>query len=443
MLVRPSLHFRPYRYKPHGIGYWSGHIPFACDLIATFRPSIFVELGTHTGESFFAFCQAAVESQVDCRAFAVDTWRGDAHTGAYGDEVFREVDAYAREQYPSFTTLLRMTFDDAQSRFDDGQIDLLHIDGMHTYQAVTHDFDTWWPKVRPGGVIVMHDSFDRHDGFGVWRLLEELRTRFSVSEFLHSHGLGIVVKPGGETAEDVANEMVRADESTLKTLRRYYEVCAGNLEYEYEAARRRRPAEWNVTSQLFWRDANAGFSEESSIRVAHIVGAQITEAKLELEASATPYVEFRLDLTLVFALLELHAIRVLDKNGNQIAGWNMPGDLGALQSGGLHAVLTDDERGVLILDTPQGSQVCHSMPESSREILKGGGTFLIRMRGLDTGEFTHRLAASYNASESRHRKTEQRLEEALRSAQRMIADRTEHVAPVEGSFIRRLVRRFL
>ncbi len=234
-LDRASLHFRPRRYKPHGVGYWSGHIPFACDLIATLRPSLLVELGTHTGESFFAFCQSIAESGVECRAFAVDTWRGDAHTGAYSDDVFREVNSYAREHYPTFTKLLRMTFDEATPMFEDGQIELLHIDGLHTYEAVKHDFDTWWPKVKPGGVVIMHDSFDRHADFGVWKLLQELRTEFPVSEFFHSHGLGIVVKPGGENADHVANAMVQADEDELKNLRRYYQVCAGNLEYDFES----------------------------------------------------------------------------------------------------------------------------------------------------------------------------------------------------------------
>ncbi len=279
LLDRPSLQFRPRRYKPHGVGYWSGHIPFACDLIATLRPSLFVELGTHTGESFFAFCQSIAESGVKCRAVAVDTWRGDAHTGAYDDGVFRDVETYARENYGSFAALLRMTFDEANPKFDDGQIDLLHIDGLHTYDAVRHDFDTWWPKVKPGGVVVMHDSFDRHHGFGVWKLLEELRAEFPVSEFFHSHGLGIVVKPGGEEADHVANAMVYADENTLKTLRRYYEVCAGNLELEYETARRNKAAEWDVISQLFWRDAHSGFSEHVECSPGTCCGCRVVRSE--------------------------------------------------------------------------------------------------------------------------------------------------------------------
>lgn len=443
VIDRPSLHFRPHRYKPHGIGYWSGHIPFACDLIATLRPSLFVELGTHTAESFFAFCQSIVESGVRCDAVAVDTWRGDAHTGAYGDEVFREVDRYAREHYPSFTRLLRMTFDEANGMFDDGQIDLLHIDGMHTYEAVRHDFDTWWPKVRCGGVVVMHDSFDRHDGFGVWKLLEELRTQFPVSEFVHSHGLGIVVKPGAENADHVANAMVHADDSTLRDLRRYYEVCAGNLEHEYETAKRARPAEWEVTSQLFWRDAATGFSEQSSIRLAHVVRADGSEASLELPAAVTPYAEFRLDLTLVFALLELQLIRVVDKDGNELCRWSMPESLPVLEPGGLQAILSEDGTGALVLNTPVGSQIRLPVSQLALERLQTGGKFLIHMKALDARTFAQRIAAAYGASETQHRHQEDDLRRALNSAQDTLAERTRRVEELERSLVYRVTRRFM
>jgi predicted O-methyltransferase YrrM len=40
-----------------------------------------------------------------------------------------------------------------------GPIDLLFIDGDHSYEGCTADLENWYPKVLPGGHIVLHDSY--------------------------------------------------------------------------------------------------------------------------------------------------------------------------------------------------------------------------------------------------------------------------------------------
>src|SRR4051794_20957219 len=72
-------------------GNWLGHVPFAFALVASLRPAVTVELGTHSGNSFFALCQAMAAERPIGRAFAVDTWKGDEHAGWYAEEVFAEV----------------------------------------------------------------------------------------------------------------------------------------------------------------------------------------------------------------------------------------------------------------------------------------------------------------------------------------------------------------
>src|SRR5690606_29004763 len=101
----------------------------------------------HTGNSYLAMCQSVVESNLDTRCYAVDTWQGDEHAAHYGEEIFVDLCGHHHPRYASFSNLLRMTFDDALTYFPDGSIDLLHIDGLHTYDAVKHDFDTWFPKL--------------------------------------------------------------------------------------------------------------------------------------------------------------------------------------------------------------------------------------------------------------------------------------------------------
>src|SRR5262249_7293269 len=125
-------------------------------------------------------------------AFAVDTWKGDEHSGLYGEEVFEDLRQFNDGQYGSFSTLLRATFDDARRHFEPGSVDLLHIDGMHSYEVVRHDFQNWVDALAKRGVVVFHDTNVRHGDFGVWKVWQELTSQYPSFELFHSNGLGIL-----------------------------------------------------------------------------------------------------------------------------------------------------------------------------------------------------------------------------------------------------------
>jgi|SRR5579859_1954160 len=171
---------------------WIEHAPFAYWLIDAHRPSLLVELGTHWGYSFFAFCQAVQNLGLSARCVAVDTWRGDDQAGHYGEEVFESVNGYNEAHYSAFASLMRTTFDAAAPSFADRSIDLVHIDGRHAYENVSHDFAVWLPKLSSRGIVVFHDVNERKNDFDVWRLWSELREKYRHFEFEHGHGLGII-----------------------------------------------------------------------------------------------------------------------------------------------------------------------------------------------------------------------------------------------------------
>lgn len=170
---------------------WAGHLPFMFTLASVIKPRRFVELGTHHGASFLAYCQASQRAMSETQAVAVDCWEGDEQAGFYDNQVFDRF-KYLIQPYDSFARYIRGFFDDAVHQFEDGSIDLLHIDGLHTYSAVKNDFETWLPKMSKDGLMIFHDINVHERDFGVWHLWKELSAQYPSAQFMHSHGLGVL-----------------------------------------------------------------------------------------------------------------------------------------------------------------------------------------------------------------------------------------------------------
>ena len=192
---------RGFEPKLRAFSTWVDHTSFGYDIVEAVRPSKVVELGAYNGMSYFVFCQSMIENDVSGLCYAVDTWGGDEHTGDYDESIFEGVRSHARDHYRGISYLMRMLFNDAVHHFEDESVDLLHIDGMHTYQAVQEDFTNWYPKVRPGGIILFHDIEARQMDFGVWRFWAELEEEHDTFAFHHGFGLGVLRKAGGERPE--------------------------------------------------------------------------------------------------------------------------------------------------------------------------------------------------------------------------------------------------
>jgi hypothetical protein len=171
---------------------WIEHVPFAFWLVDILQPKTIVELGTCTGVSYSAMCQAVKSLALPTRCFAVDTWKGDEHSGLYSEDIYRDFAAFHDLHYNSFSRLVRSTFDEAVPHFEDGSIDLLHVDGLHTYEAVRHDFEFWRAKLSSNAIVLFHDTNVREHNFGVSRFWSEVSRKHRHFTFLHGHGLGVL-----------------------------------------------------------------------------------------------------------------------------------------------------------------------------------------------------------------------------------------------------------
>ncbi|MGN6464594.1 MAG: class I SAM-dependent methyltransferase [Rhizobiaceae bacterium] len=216
---------------------WIEHLPFMFWLIDAMRPSSFVELGTHNGASYCAACEAVRALDIECRCYAVDTWKGDEHAGFYGAEVLDDLKAHHDQRYSGFSRLVRSTFDEAAVHFAEGSIDLLHIDGLHSYEAVRHDFETWRPKLGEDAVVILHDTNVRERGFGVSRLWAEIADERPHFEFLHGHGLGIVAMGKAPTPALASLFEAGRSEAGRKEIRAVFAYLGQALQQRGDAGR--------------------------------------------------------------------------------------------------------------------------------------------------------------------------------------------------------------
>ena len=212
---------------------WVGHIPFASWLIAQICPKVFVELGVHTGNSYFSICQTITELDLPVKSFAVDSWTGDEHAGLYTENIFEDVSKYNKKNYDHFSTLVRKRFDSAVNDFDDYSINLLHIDGLHTYDAVKHDFETWLPKLAPGAIVLFHDICEKRNGFEVWRLWEELTKKYAQNfAFTHSHGLGVIQVNLHDSPPQSSWALKEFGDVT--SIRSFFEACGLRIQVKFQ-----------------------------------------------------------------------------------------------------------------------------------------------------------------------------------------------------------------
>jgi len=217
--ISPSTFFYPDRIKTSP---WIEHIPFAFWLIPALNPRTLVELGAREGDSYCAFCQVIQACEIDARAFAVDNWKGKEQSGLYEKNSFQELARYHDEKYSAFSRLIRSTFDEAVARFDDGSIDLLHINGHDTDKCVAHDLRTWLPKLSSRAVVLFHDTNARDGGFGVFEAWAELTLAYPGFAFHHGSGLG-VLGVGRDLPEPIVRLMdARTDEPLAAAIRGAY-----------------------------------------------------------------------------------------------------------------------------------------------------------------------------------------------------------------------------
>jgi predicted O-methyltransferase YrrM len=172
------------------------------EMIADLRPATILEIGTSNGGSLFLLARVAA---ADALIVSVDLPHGQ-FGGGYPPWRARLYRAFATNA--QMIRLLRAdshsaeTLQAVREELGGHEIDVLFIDGDHTYAGVKHDFEMYGPLVREGGVIAFHDivpataagprarnGFDLQGG-DVPQFWAELRAARDVSEFVEDWDSG-------------------------------------------------------------------------------------------------------------------------------------------------------------------------------------------------------------------------------------------------------------
>ena len=163
---------------------WRDHRQFADWLVRIKKPETVVDLGVDYGYSTFCFALPEIG-----HVYGIDSFEGDSQAGVRN--TYDYVLEKQKELELTNITLIKGFFDDVVKTWNK-PIDILHIDGFHTYEAVKNDFEKWSPFVKENGIILMHDTCVEKEGYGVGQFFKEIT--LPKTNFRHCNGLGVVSK---------------------------------------------------------------------------------------------------------------------------------------------------------------------------------------------------------------------------------------------------------
>lgn len=186
------------KYQTHGIiinkltneysSAWLGHMEFAHWLSKLLNPSITVDLGVDHGHSTFSFASANKGI-----VYGIDSFDGDIQSGIRNTfDIVNQLNAefIKNNYYSNNIKFIKGYFDDVYDNFNE-TIDILHIDGLHTIEAVSNDYTKWITKTSENAVILFHDVISYPNTVG--KLFNSIH-QYPKCYFTHSHGLGVVCK---------------------------------------------------------------------------------------------------------------------------------------------------------------------------------------------------------------------------------------------------------
>jgi predicted O-methyltransferase YrrM len=117
------------------------------------------EIGTRYGMSAKLWCETVPGLKLTC----IDPY--SIYRPRKSQEKQDDTFASAQQTLAPFdVTFMRESSIKSADRFEDESLDFVHIDGDHAFDMVMQDLILYVPKVRKGGMILVHDYFNFYQG---------------------------------------------------------------------------------------------------------------------------------------------------------------------------------------------------------------------------------------------------------------------------------------
>ena len=133
-----------------------------------------VEIGSWRGRSTSCMGSLIKNTNRNVKFYSVDTWEGSDEEEHI--KLIQELKSQGKTLFDEFQENIKScgvndviipiqsTSILAAEQFEDNSLDFVHIDASHEYEDVLNDIKSWYPKVKPGGMITGDDYISCWDG---------------------------------------------------------------------------------------------------------------------------------------------------------------------------------------------------------------------------------------------------------------------------------------
>lgn len=154
-------------------------------------------IGAEIGVDLGLFSETLLKSCLFKEFYAIDSWpnlipgvtqNGDQYYNHNNEITYQE--CTNKLKLYKECSIIRKSSIDAANNFKDSYFDFIFIDADHTFDGVLKDLETWYPKIKSGGILSGHDYFNMEMNCGNG-IISNFRVKDAVDSFVDTYNVSL------------------------------------------------------------------------------------------------------------------------------------------------------------------------------------------------------------------------------------------------------------